>query len=85
MEPRLHLHKTSASMLQEICDDASNSVLIENNRVTAGWSCNSFSSVSIDFNENRIVQPHGRVGTDAECEWTLKGIIYCISFNAYYQ
>ena len=29
---------------QQICDDASDSVLIENNRVAAEWSCNPFSN-----------------------------------------
>ena len=60
---RAHLHQTSVSTLQQLCDDASDSVLIENNGVTAEWGCNSFSSDSIVFNENRIVQPHGRVVT----------------------
>ena len=36
------------------CDDACDSVLIENNSVAPEWVCNPFSSISIDFNENRI-------------------------------
>ena len=36
------------------CDDACDSVLIENNRVAPEWSCNPFSSNSTVFNENRI-------------------------------
>ena len=36
------------------CDDAFDSVLIENNRVAPDWSCNPFSSDSNVFNENRI-------------------------------
>ena len=35
-------------------DDASHSVLIENNGVAPDWACNLFSSDSIVFNENRI-------------------------------
>ena len=36
------------------CDDACDSVLIENNRVAPEWGCNLFSSDSFVFNENRI-------------------------------
>ena len=36
------------------CDDACDSVLIKNNRVTPEWVCNPFSSDSTGFNENRI-------------------------------
>ena len=39
---RTHLHQTTASTLRQLCDDANDSVLIENNRVTAGWDFNSF-------------------------------------------
>ena len=35
-------------------DDASHSVLIENNGVAPDWACNLFSSDSIVFNENSI-------------------------------
>ena len=35
-------------------DDASHSILIENNGVAPDWACNLFSSDSIVFNENRI-------------------------------
>ena len=52
---RAHLHQASASTLWQLCDDAYDPVLIENIRVTPEWSCNPFSSVSIVFNENRIV------------------------------
>ena len=49
---RAHLHQ--ASTLQQLIDDATNSVLIENNGVTPEWTCNPFLSDSIVFDENRI-------------------------------
>ena len=48
------LHQASASMLWQLCDDASGSILIENNGMTQEWARNLFSSDSIVFNENRI-------------------------------
>ena len=47
-------HQASESMLRELCDNASDPVLIENNVVVPEWDCNSFSSDSIVFNENSI-------------------------------
>ena len=41
-------------MQQKICDDASDSVLIENNAVAAESGCNLFLSDSIVFNESRV-------------------------------
>ena len=37
-------------------DYTSDTVLIENNGITPKWGCNPFSSDSIVFNENIIVQ-----------------------------
>ena len=37
---RVCLHKLSASTLRQLCDDGSNSVLIENNGVAQDWGCN---------------------------------------------
>ena len=51
---RAHLHQASASMLQQLCDDAYNSVVNENNGVTPELDCNRFSNDSTDFNENKI-------------------------------
>ena len=51
---RAHLHQASASTLRQLCNEACDSVLIENNRVAPEWGCNPFSSDSTDFNENRI-------------------------------
>ena len=51
---RVRLHRASASTLLQLCDDASNTVLIANNGVAAEWGCNPFSSNSIVFNENSI-------------------------------
>ena len=42
------------STLWQLCDDASNTVLIETNGVTPEWGCNPFLSNSIVFNENSI-------------------------------
>ena len=39
---------------RERCDDACDSVLVENNRVASEWVWNPFSSDSTVFNENRI-------------------------------
>ena len=47
-----HFHQASASTLQQLCDDASNTVLIENNGVAPDWSCYPFLSNSIVINEN---------------------------------
>ena len=41
-------------MLQQLCDDTSDTVVIENNGVTPEWGCNPFSCDSIIFNENSI-------------------------------
>ena len=51
---RVRLQQASASTLRQLCNDASDTILIENNGVTPEWSCNSFSSDTIIFNENRI-------------------------------
>ena len=51
---RVSLHQPSASTLQQVCDDAGDSVLIENNSVTWKWVAVPFWSDSIIFNENRI-------------------------------
>ena len=39
---------------RQCCDDANDTVLIENNGVAPEWSCNPFSSDSITFNESSI-------------------------------
>ena len=41
-------------MLRQLCDDASNTVLIKNYGVTIDWGCNPFSSDSIVFNEKSV-------------------------------
>ena len=41
-------------MLQQLCDDDSDSVLIENNGITPDSGCNPFSSDTVVFNEKRI-------------------------------
>ena len=51
---RDHLHQASVSTPGQLCDDTSDSLLIENNGVAQEWGCNPFSSDYIVFNENRI-------------------------------
>ena len=51
---KVYLHQESTSMLQQLSDDISNTVLIENNGVAPDWSCNPFSSDTVVFNEKRI-------------------------------
>ena len=46
---RAHLHQASASTLQQLCDDAPE------------WVFKLFSSISIDFNENKIATSSQRV------------------------
>ena len=62
-------------MLLQFCDDACDSVLIENNGIASESGCNPFSSDSIVFNENRITrssQSCSSVDTDAGCKWALR-------------
>ena len=44
----------SESTLRQLCDEASDTVLIENSGVTRKWVATPFLSDSIAFNENRI-------------------------------
>ena len=39
---RARLHQASESRLRQHCDDASDTVFIENNRVAPEWGCNPF-------------------------------------------
>ena len=48
------LHRVSVSTLRPLCDDASYSVLIENNGVTEKWIATILWSNTIVFNENII-------------------------------
>ena len=49
---RAHLHQASASTLQQLCNDASESVV--NNGVSWKWVATPFWSDPVVFNENRI-------------------------------
>ena len=51
---RDHIHQASVSMLQQLCDDASDTVLIENNGVTQKWVATPIWSDSTVFDENII-------------------------------
>ena len=61
------LHQASESMLRQLCDGASNTVLIENNDVTRKWVAIPFWSDSIIFNDSSITSIIARV----VAAWTL--------------
>ena len=42
------------STLRQLCDDTSDSVLIENNEIAPDWGCNAFQAAPLFFNNNRI-------------------------------
>ena len=67
---RGRLYQALASTLRQLCDDAPE------------WVCNPFSSISIDFNENRIasviaewLQSGHSVDADAWCKRALKAVL----------
>ena len=64
------LHQVSASMLQQLCDDTSHTVLIENNGVAPEWGCYQFLSDSIVFNENSITS----VITEFSQHWRWRSV-----------
>ena len=43
---RARLHQATESALQQLCNETSDTILIENNGVTPDWGCNPFSLVS---------------------------------------
>ena len=51
---RAHLYQASVSTLRQLCDDASDTVLMQNNGVARKWVVALFRSDSIVFNENSI-------------------------------
>ena len=52
---KARLHHASVSMLQQLCSDATDTVLIENNGVTQKRVANLIWNGSIVFNENSII------------------------------
>ena len=50
----MRLHQASASTLRQLCDDASDTALVENNGVTPDLGCNPFWSNSIGFNQSLV-------------------------------
>ena len=66
---RACLHQASESMLQ-LCDDANDTVLIENNWVTPDWDFNPFSSYIIICNENSIIS----VITELSQRWLWRSV-----------
>ena len=51
---RAHLHQASKSTLRQLCDDASDTALIENNVMSRKWVATTLRNKSIVFNENGI-------------------------------
>ena len=51
---RVRLLQTSESTLRQLCDDASDPVLIENNGITRKWIATQFLTDSIVFRETSI-------------------------------
>ena len=54
MRFRARLYQASASTLQKLCYDTSNTVVIESNEVAWNWVATQFWSDSIIFNEDSI-------------------------------
>ena len=52
---RVRLHQVSESTLQQLCNNTSNTSLIENNGITPEWGCNTFSSDPIVTGRNEVV------------------------------
>ena len=72
---RSHLHPASESMMQQLCDDANDSVLIENNGVAPECHCNPFSGNSIVSMRTESLgswQSCRSVESGAWCKWALK-------------
>ena len=82
---RVRLHLESASMLQQLCNDTSNTVLIEINVDAWKWAATPFWSDSFVFNDNRIASVIAEfcrsVDADACCKWTLKKYHLWLIFN----
>ena len=50
---RTRLHQASASTLQQLCDDASDSVLIENNGAASEWGCSIVAVLTLTLSVNK--------------------------------
>ena len=74
---RVHLHQSSASTLLQLCDDASDSVLIENNAVTQELGCNAFSGGTY-FQWERGCWHHRRVVAVLTLRLGVNGPLRCI-------
>ena len=72
---RVCLHQASASTLRPLCDDACDSVLIENSGVPLDWGCNLFSSDSHWFQWQQNRKRHRSVDADAWCKRALKTVL----------
>ena len=65
-----HLHQASASRLRQLCNDASNSVLIEIRGVAWKWVANPFLSASCFLWEQNCKRCCS-IEADAWCKWAL--------------
>ena len=74
---RVYLHQVSASMLWQLCDDASNTVVIQNNRITSEWVCNPTPLFSIRTVSLASSQSCCGIDTDAWCKRALKRPLMC--------
>ena len=61
---RAQLYQASESTLRQLCNNVSDTALIENSRVAPEWVCNPFLSDSIVFNENNIASIVTEVSLD---------------------
>ena len=66
---RTCLHQASASTLRQLCDDVSDFVLIENNRVPPHWGCNPIPEWFYCFQWEQNRKRHRSVDADAWYKW----------------
>ena len=76
---RARLHQVSASMLRQLCYDASDSVLIDNNGVTCnGLQCHSGAAPLFLMKTVLLasLQSCHSIDADVWCKWALTGCVY---------
>ena len=72
---KAYLHQASSSALQELCDDAGDTVLNENDGVTPEWSCNPHLEGLQCFQWEQYHQSCRSVDADACCKRALN--VFC--------
>ena len=70
LDRKARLHQALASILQQLCNGASDTALIENNEVAPESGCNPFSSDTIVFNENSFAS----IITELSQRWRLRWV-----------